>query len=100
MLGASSVLGVITSIVGMQNDWLPPTANFTEVRPGCELDCVPNLPRSAPIGYFIAQSAAFAGANAVIVGGKPGQQSEPVVTQPDEDIVVSGIGIISPIGLT
>ncbi len=99
MLGASSVLGVITSIVGMQNDWLPPTANFTEVRPGCELDCVPNLPRSAPIGYFIAQSAAFAGANAVIVGGKPGQQSEPVVTQPDEDIVVSGIGIISPIGL-
>ncbi len=28
MLGASSVLGVITSIVGMQNDWLPPTANL------------------------------------------------------------------------
>lgn len=99
MLGASSVLGVITSIVGMQNDWLPPTANFTEVRPGCELDCVPNLPRSAPIGYFIAQSAAFAGANAVIVGGKAGQGNDPVETTPVDDVVVSGIGIISPIGL-
>ena len=99
MLGASSVLGVITSIVGMQNDWLPPTANFTEVRPGCEIDCVPNLPRSAPIGYFIAQSAAFAGANAVIVGGKAGQDNGPSHSLPEEDIVVSGIGIISPIGL-
>lgn len=99
MLGASSVLGVITSIVGMQNNWLPPTANFTHVRPGCELDCVPNLPRTAPIGYFIAQSAAFAGANAVIVGGKAGQDNGPAQPFAEEDIVVSGIGIISPIGL-
>ena len=99
MLGASSVLGVITSIVGMQNEWLPPTANFTEVRPGCELDCVPNVPRSAPIGYFIAQSAAFAGANAVIVGGKAGQDNGPTASIVEEDIVVSGIGVISPIGL-
>ncbi len=98
MLGASSVLGVITSIVGMQHDMLPPTANFTQVRPGCELDCVPNLPRTAPIGYFIAQSAAFAGANAVIVGGKPNQDA-PAHSLPEEDIVVSGIGVISPIGL-
>ncbi len=99
MLGASSVLGVITSIVGMQNDWLPPTANFTHVRPGCELDCVPNSPRTAPIGYFIAQSAAFAGANAVIVGGQPGQAQNVPARLPEEDIVVSGIGVISPIGL-
>lgn len=99
MLGASSVLGVITSILGMQNNWLPPTANFTQARPGCDLDCVPNLPRSSSIEYFIAQSAAFAGANAVIVGGKAGQSNGPAASMPVEDIVVSGIGVVSPIGL-
>ncbi|MCC6510849.1 MAG: hypothetical protein IT423_17225 [Pirellulaceae bacterium] len=99
MLGASSVLGVITSIVGMQNDWLPPTANFTEVRPGCELDCVPNFPRLSPMRFFMAQSAAFAGANAVIVGGRSGEPRREVDTPEDEDIVVSGIGLVSPIGL-
>ncbi len=99
MLGASSVLGVITSIVGMQNNWLPPTANFTEVRPGCELDCIPNVPRSAPIDYFMAQSAAFAGANAVIVGGRPDSAPTQQDFAAEEDIVVSGIGVISPIGL-
>ncbi len=101
MLGASSVLGVITSIVGMQRNWLPPTANFSNVRPGCELDCIPNTPREKEFSCFMAQSAAFAGANAVIVGGRETLARKPDAqkSHPKEDIVISGMGIISPIGL-
>lgn len=97
MLGASSSLGVIASIVGMQESWLPPTANFTTVRPGCELDAVPNVARDSDIRFFIAQSAAFAGANAVVVGGKPGQSAVAPIVE-DDDIVISGVGVVSPIG--
>lgn len=97
MLGASSSLGVIASIIGMQESWLPPTANFTTVRPGCELDAVPNVARPADIRFFIAQSAAFAGANAVVIGGKPNQAALPPIHE-DDDIVISGIGVVSPIG--
>ncbi len=48
----------------------------------------------------MAQSAAFAGANAVIVGGQVGQQPGRRSTAAEEDIVVSGIGIISSLGLS
>lgn len=100
MLGASSALGVIASIIGMNESWLPPTANFKNVRPGCELDAVPNVAREANIDFFLAQSAAFAGANAVVIGGKPGRKTRtndsPVEAQ--DDIVISGMGVISPLG--
>lgn len=97
MLGASSALGVIASVVGMNGDWLPPTANFTTVRPGCELDAVPNTARDAEMRFFLAQSAAFAGANAVIVGGKPLQSRQTKAVEQD-DIVISGVGVVTPIG--
>ncbi len=98
MLGASSALGVIASIVGMNHNWLPPTANFTTPRPGCELDVIPNVARSGSIRYFIAQSAAFAGANAVVIGGKPDQPTRSPIKHQEDTIVVSGIGVVSPLG--
>jgi 3-oxoacyl-[acyl-carrier-protein] synthase II len=104
MLGASSVVGVITSIVGMKNNWLPPTSNFTTPRSGCELDCVPNTARDSQYACFMAQSAAFAGANAVIIGGDPSRRVSAVAAAPKfedvDDIVISGMGLVSPLGFT
>ena len=102
MLGASSVVGVITSIVGMNHGWLPPTSNFTSARNGCELDVVPNEARESEYSCFMAQSAAFAGANAVIIGGTPqSRETEPVASEPEtEEIVISGMGVVSPLGFT
>ena len=114
MLGASSAVGVITSIVGMNNGWLPPTSNFATPRSGCELDVVPNEARESAYSCFMAQSAAFAGANAVIIGGVPQTRSENEIavackteaklatgsdSQPEE-IVISGMGVVSPLGFT
>ncbi len=97
MLGASSTVGVISCIIGMSQNWLPPTSNFTTVRSGCELDVVPNQSRPQEWSCFMAQSAAFAGANAVIIGGKPNRNRMQQLF-PDDEIVISGIGIVSPIG--
>lgn len=99
MLGASSVVGLIASILGMNDNWLPPTSNFTTTRSGCELDVVPNASRAGEWSCFLAQSAAFAGANAVIAGGRPSLPR--VITEPEmvDDIVISGVGVVSPIGI-
>ncbi len=97
MLGASSVMGVITSVLGMQSDWLPPTSNFTTPRSGCEIDVIPNHSRPKQWSCFMAQSAAFAGANAVVIGGKP-KANRVSVKAEDDDIVISGMGVVSPLG--
>jgi 3-oxoacyl-[acyl-carrier-protein] synthase II len=98
MLGASSAVGLISCILGMNDDWLPPTANFAAPRAGCEIDVVPNQARKQKWSCFMAQSAAFAGANAVLVGGVVSGVRQRPVGNEDEEIVISGIGVVSPLG--
>ena len=98
MLGASSVIGLISCVLGMRESWLPPTSNFTEPRSGCELDVVPNRGRDKQWNCFAAQSAAFAGANAVLVGGPLRENRFAIPFADDDEIVISGVGLVSPLG--
>lgn len=98
MLGASSAVGVISCIIGMNEDWLPPTANFSRPRSGCEIDVIPNQARGKQFDCFMAQSAAFAGANAVLIGGKLREEVRVKPKACEEAIVISGVGIVSPLG--
>jgi nodulation protein E len=45
---------------------LPPTANFTELDPECDLDVIPNQARPAEVEYALSNSFAFGGLNAVL----------------------------------
>lgn len=98
MLGASSAVGVISCILGMNDGWLPPTANYTTQRSGCELDAIPNKARPADWSCFMAQSAAFAGANAVVIGGKVRETSPTKTDAATDELVITGVGIVSPLG--
>ena len=69
-LGASAAMGLITSTLAMHHEILPPTLNFAAPRAGCDLDFVPNQARFGRIRYFVSESAAFGGANAVLLGGR------------------------------
>jgi 3-oxoacyl-(acyl-carrier-protein) synthase len=46
---------------------LPPTANFTEADPACDLDVIPNTARPTPTEFALSNSFAFGGLNAVLV---------------------------------
>jgi len=65
-LGAAAALEFLASVVALRDGFLPPTANFTEPDPECNLDVVPNHARNAEVEYALSNSFAFGGLNAVL----------------------------------
>jgi len=62
-LGASSALEAIAAIVALNEQIAPPTANFREPDPQCDLDYVPNTARPMHIEVALSNSFAFGGLN-------------------------------------
>ena len=65
-LGAAGAIEAVATILTLRNHLLPPTANFEEPDPLCELDVVPNQARPADPEFALSNSFAFGGLNAVL----------------------------------
>ena len=65
-LGASGALELIATILAVRNGIAPPTMNFTEPGEGCDLDYIPNRPRTMKVEAALSNSFAFGGLNAVV----------------------------------
>jgi nodulation protein E len=65
-LGAAGAIEAVATILALRNRLLPPTANFQEPDPLCELDVVPNQARPAEPEWALSNSFAFGGLNAVL----------------------------------
>jgi len=65
-LGAAGALEAIATILALHHGILPPTSNFTEPDPECDLDYVPNQPRALQVQAALSNSFAFGGLNAVV----------------------------------
>jgi nodulation protein E len=65
-LGAAGAIEAVATLLALQHGVLPPTANFTEPDPTCDLDVVPNIARPAALEFALSNSFAFGGLNAVL----------------------------------
>jgi nodulation protein E len=65
-LGASAALECVAAVLALRDGLLPPTANYREPDPQCDLDVIPNEARRAEVEYVLSNSFAFGGLNAVL----------------------------------
>jgi nodulation protein E len=69
-LGAAGALEIAATALSLHTQTIPPTANFQEPDPDCDLDYVPNVARRSRIRMAASNSFAFGGLNAVLVLGR------------------------------
>ncbi|TBR14181.1 MAG: beta-ketoacyl-[acyl-carrier-protein] synthase family protein [Lysobacter sp.] len=65
-LGAAGALELVAVIEALRGQVVPPTANFLDADPACDLDYVPNIARQTPVRAALSNSFAFGGLNAVL----------------------------------
>ena len=65
-LGAAGALEAVATLLALEHGLLPPTANFVEADPACDVDVIPNQARPASVGVALSNSFAFGGLNAVL----------------------------------
>jgi 3-oxoacyl-[acyl-carrier-protein] synthase II len=67
-LGASGAVEAMFTVLAVDRGVLPPTINYEEPDPECDLDYVPNESREAPeLEFAVSNSFGFGGHNACIV---------------------------------
>jgi len=67
LLGAAGGVEAIFSLLAMSRGVVPPTINYNEPDPECDLDYVPNEARQVDLKVAISNSLGFGGTNATIL---------------------------------
>lgn len=67
MLGASGAMEAVFCVKAMQDKTIPPTINYENPDPECDLDYVPNQARSLEPEYCMSNSFGFGGHNGTII---------------------------------
>ncbi len=67
LLGAAGGVEVVASVLTLQTGVVPPTINYEEPDPECDLDYVPNEAIEMNVNYVLKNSFGFGGTNACLV---------------------------------
>ncbi|HZD88554.1 MAG TPA: beta-ketoacyl-[acyl-carrier-protein] synthase family protein [Pseudolabrys sp.] len=65
-LGAAGALEMAAMVMAVRENIVPPTINYLEPDPACDLDIVPDEARATSVNAAISNSFAFGGLNAVL----------------------------------
>ena len=67
LLGAAGAVEAGVSVLALQDQIIPPTINYENPDPDCDLDYVPNESRDANLEYVLSNSFGFGGTNAALL---------------------------------
>ena len=67
LLGGAGGLEAGISVLALRDQILPPTINYENADPACDLDYIPNKARKAAVDYALSNSFGFGGTNAALV---------------------------------
>lgn len=67
LLGASGAVEFVAATLSVVNNIAPPTINYENADPDCDLDYVPNQARKMAINYAMTNSFGFGGHNAILI---------------------------------
>lgn len=70
-MGAASSIEAIACCLALKEGVLPPTINFQESDPECDIDCVPNQAREVKVKKVLNNGFAFGGNNCCVVFASP-----------------------------
>jgi 3-oxoacyl-(acyl-carrier-protein) synthase len=66
-LGGVGAIEAIFCLLAMRDQIVPPTWNYEDPDPACDLDYVPNRPRKARLRTVLSNSFAMGGHNSCLV---------------------------------
>ncbi len=70
LLGAAGALEAIICLLALRDGCIPPTINYEQPDPACDLDYVPNAARPADLRVVMSNAFGLGGHNATIVLGR------------------------------
>lgn len=70
LLGAAGAVEAIATILAIQNDTIPPTINFVNPDPDCDLNYTFNTPQKRTVNYAMSNAFGFGGHNTTVIFSK------------------------------
>ncbi|MCA9104681.1 MAG: beta-ketoacyl-[acyl-carrier-protein] synthase family protein [Planctomycetales bacterium] len=70
LIAAAGATELIVCLLAMRDSVIPPTINYENPDPDCDLDCVPNQAREGKVDYALNNSFGFGGQNITLIAGR------------------------------
>ncbi len=98
LLGGAGAAEAVITVKAIEQQIVPPTANFTQPDPECDLDYTPNKAREREIAVALSNNFAFGGANASLLFARPGSRGDGPPAPAADTIVITGLAALTPAG--
>lgn len=98
LMGAAGAVEAVATVKALETGIMPPTVNYREPDPACDLDYVPNASREAKIRHALTISAGVGGSNACVAFGSL-DAGRKTAAPAGRRAVITGMGPICAVGI-